>query len=321
MGYYTVMISKFTNKLCRQCKRLLIQTSACSFFVWVSLVSCRAVTTITPAPTYSSTNTVLLATVTQRPTEQVLPPTLTVTHTQETDPTPSPNAIPVCVSLFYEENAQVELISPQGTRVLVDVYDPGLLSTLVEKRDILLTTHTHWDHINNEFLETFPGRQLTNQSGLIEAGDVRIQGIPSAHNVGDAFLPAGGTNYIYIVEIGGLRIAHFGDIGQESFTTEQLETIGRLDVAIMQLANPYSDMSAGNQKGIKLMEQVGPKLIIPTHINLDVAKLAAAQWHGYYVDQPAVTICPSDLMDRTYILFLGEAARFAERLSLEKVDW
>lgn len=160
------------------------------------------------------------------------------------------------------------------------------------------------------------------QSGVIEAGDVRIQGITSAHNAGDALMPEGGTNYIYLVEVGGLRIAHFGDIGQDTLTSEQLELLGKVDIAITQLANPYSDMSAGNQKGIKLMEQVGPKLIIPTHVNLDAAKLAVARWQGVYNEQSSVTICPSNLPDQSSVLFVGQARmRFAERLNLGKVNW
>lgn len=33
------------------------------------------------------------------------------------------------VKLYYEENAQVELISPKGSRVLIDVHDPNALSS------------------------------------------------------------------------------------------------------------------------------------------------------------------------------------------------
>lgn len=311
------MERKFTKKLSRQSERLLFRTIICSLLLWLSLVSCRTETTSLPSQTSPPTDKIPPATVAPRSTEQVLHPTLTTTFTPEADPTSSATATQDCVQLFYEEYAQVELISPQGVRVLLDVYDPGLLSNPANEGDILLTTHTHWDHVNNAFQESFPGRQLMTKSGVIDAGDVRIQGIPSAHNVGDLLVPEGGTNYIYVVEMGGLRIAHFGDIGQDVLTSEQLDALGQVDVAITQLANSYSDMSAENQKGLKLMEQVGPKLIIPTHLNLDAAKLAVARWQGLYIDQPSVTICSSDLMEQTSILLMGEMGRsFAERLNL-----
>ena len=120
----------------------------------------------------------------------------------------------------------------------------------------------------------------------------------------------------------GLRIAHFGDIGQDALTPEQLNALGEVDVAISQLVNPYSFMSAKNQKGFNLMDQVKPLLIIPTHFDLDTAKLAAARWLGLFNGQPSATICESDLTDQTSILFMGEwGETFAERLNLMKVNW
>jgi L-ascorbate metabolism protein UlaG (beta-lactamase superfamily) len=206
--------------------------------------------------------------------------------------------------------------------VLADVYDPELLSKPAVEDDILLTTHTHWDHLNSEFQETFPGKQLMIQAGTIEAGDVVIQGIPSAHNAGDALKGDGGTNYIYLIEAGGLRIAHFGDIGQDALTDNQIDLLGEVDVAITQLANPYSDMTAKNLKGIKLMEQLNPRLIIPTHVNLDSATLAVKQWKGLYSVSPLIELCASVLPDQTQILFLGQfAQQFADRLNTSQIDW
>ena len=55
-----------------------------------------------------------------------------------------------------------------------------------------------------------------------------MRGIASAHTARDyeEFKPEGGSNYIFIVDMGGLRIAHFGDIGQEYLTEEQLAALG-----------------------------------------------------------------------------------------------
>jgi formylglycine-generating enzyme required for sulfatase activity len=221
------------------------------------------------------------------------------------------------VTIYYEENAQVEIVSPQGGRVLVDVYSPELLSTPPGAQDILLTTHTHPDHINQDFLASFLGQQLMARSGKIALPGMTILGIPAAHNAGDALRPKGGTNYIFLVETSGLRIAHFGDIGQAALTAEQLRALGQVDIAITQFANPYSDMDATNQKGFKLMEQLNPRLIIPTHVNYDTAQLAAGRWDGLYTDLSSVTLCPENLSDQTQILFMGQAAtNYAPRLNL-----
>ena len=272
-----------------------------------------------------------LATPLPIPTETSYPPTampsatpsatLTPTSTEiisgETATPTTPNTPCTGVTIHYEENAQVEIVSPQGVRVLLDVYSPENLSSPATAQDILLTTHTHPDHVSQEFLASFPGPQLMAQAGKINLPGLTIQGIPSAHNVQDSLKPEGGTNYIFLLATGGLRIAHFGDIGQDALTAEQLSTLGQVDIAITQFANPYSDMNAANQKGFRLIEQLKPRLIIPTHLNLDTAQIAGGQWKGFYTDQPFVSLCQVDIPEETQILFMGQAAaKFAARFNL-----
>ena len=60
------------------------------------------------------------------------------------------------LKLYYEENAQIELISPEGLRVLIDVHDPSALSSPPTAKDVLLTTHNHGDHRRLDFVSSFP---------------------------------------------------------------------------------------------------------------------------------------------------------------------
>lgn len=84
----------------------------------------------------------------------------------------------------------------------------------------MLTTHNHGDHYRLDFFNSFAGRQLKVKTGDIKLEDVTIRGIASAHNEGDEPRPEDGSNYIFIIDMGGLRIAHFGDIGQDALTNE-----------------------------------------------------------------------------------------------------
>ena len=277
------------------------------------LMGCSNNPASTPTALPVSTSTTLLRTPTVRLTEIPLTATFplsteTATAIPPTAIPPTATPLPACVTLHYGEYAQFEIISPTGQRVLVDIYDPEKLSSPAVDGDILLTTHTHWDHVNEDFLAAFPGQQLFAQVGNIDLPGVNIQGIASAHNAGDRLKPEGGTNYLYVIDIAGLRIAHFGDIGQNTLTDEQLGILGKVDIAITQLNNPYSEMNAENRKGIHLMEQVQPGLVIPTHLNLDTVKLAVVLWPGFYAETPSVEICKSDLSKQTQILLMGEAA-------------
>ncbi|MFZ6028386.1 MAG: MBL fold metallo-hydrolase [Chloroflexota bacterium] len=226
------------------------------------------------------------------------------------------------MTLFYGGYAQVELSAPGSPRVLIDVGDPMHLSSPVTGTDVLLTTHTHWDHFNADFQSSFPGEQLMAREGWLAPGSVTIRGIASAHNEGDVFKPQGGTNYIYLIEMAGLRIAHFGDIGQKTLTEVQLEWLMPVDVAIIQLANANSDMDAANQKAFTLIEQVDPRLIIPTHVDLDTARLAVARWPGLYHEDASLVLCGADLPGQAQVLFVGQpATTFLASLDLQPVHW
>jgi hypothetical protein len=62
------------------------------------------------------------------------------------------------VTIYYEGNAQAELLCCEGTRILIDVALPDRLSKPATKSDILLTTHMHSDHYNPRF--AFPGKKI-----------------------------------------------------------------------------------------------------------------------------------------------------------------
>lgn len=223
---------------------------------------------------------------------------------------PAASATPAVkgVTLTYGDNAQVELVTATGRHIYIDVYNADSLTKPPSADDILLTTHLHGDHYYRAFVDGFPGRQLFTSEGKIELTDVTVTGLASAHNSGDEIKAVGSTNYIYIIEAGGLRIVHFGDIGQDVLTEGQLAAIGKVDLAITQFANSFSNMSAANLKGFNLMDQVKPHLILPTHSDSASIKIAAGRWPGYYSETPTVTLSPADLPGETSLLILGMLA-------------
>lgn len=222
-------------------------------------------------------------------------------------PTEKSAAAPVLIS--FQEGSQFEITTPDGTRILIDVVNPAALSQPPAEKDVLLITHAHRDHFNAAFADAFPGQQLRFQEGKIQLADASIQGIVAGHNAGDKLDPEHGTDYIYIIDTGGLRIVLFGDIGQETLTDEQLAALGQVDVACMQLSNSYSAMNLDNKKGFNLMDQVKPRLIIPTHHDLDTAQYAVEKWSGYYWDQKVMPLTPDQLPAETRVLFMGSASK------------
>jgi L-ascorbate metabolism protein UlaG (beta-lactamase superfamily) len=224
------------------------------------------------------------------------------------------------VAFYYEENAQFELVSPQGIRVLIDVGSRSKLSAPPTSTDILLTTHSHNDHFDINFANMFPGQQLNQKEGVLEVADVKIKGIKSAHN-GDT---PKGDNYIFVIEMGGLRIGHFGDCGQSKLTQTQLDQIGQLDVMITQLQNSYSGVSLENRKAFILIKKLNPKLVIPTHGNEspDVIESAINKWPKAYVATGKILISPSRLTESTQLLVLGDSiTETAYKKMYQMAEW
>jgi len=215
------------------------------------------------------------------------------------------------ITLYYQGNAQFEIVSPAGVHIWFDVIDTGQFTAQPTINDVMLTTHSHTDHYDSKLAETFPGQKLNFQEGEINVSDVKVKSIVSAHNSYDSLVPADkGTNYIMIVDVGGLRIAHFGDIGQDALTDEQLQTLGDVDIAITQFDNSFSDMSVTNKKGFNLMDQLKPKLIIPTaHVSQPAVAIAVEKWKGYvYTDTGGVKISKIDIPTERSILIFGPLA-------------
>ena len=157
---------------------------------------------------------------------------------------------------------------------------------------------------------------INHTEGEITLPDVAIKGIASAHNAHGTPQPEEGSNYIFVVDVDGLRIAHLGDVGQDELTQEQLDALGEVDVAIMQLVNSYSQMDVVNKKGFNLMAQVKPKLIIPTHGggNMEAIEYAMELWQASVVSEGGATIGRLDLSGEPQLLLTGQMASSFQKI-------
>jgi L-ascorbate metabolism protein UlaG (beta-lactamase superfamily) len=221
--------------------------------------------------------------------------------------TPAPTGTPEPkVTIYYEENAQFELIGPTGRRVLIDVYNPPALSNPVTDQDILLVTHSDTDHFNSRFVASFPGQQLVQQEGEIDLPEVSISGVASAH-VGRGE----NSNTMFLIELGGLRIAHLGDLGQGQLTPQQLDALGKVDIAICLLSTSTLSPDTSEQvfnKISTIMAQLEPRVFIPTHLDDSTLTLALETWKGAADTDVPTMIGRQDLPAEFTLLMLGDFA-------------
>jgi len=239
-------------------------------------------------------------------------------------PTPQSTATdePSGITLTYGDNAQVELVTPTGRHIYIDVWNVSLLTQQPGADDILLTTHMHPDHYFDEFIDTFPGQKIVMTTGAIDLPDVKITAVVSAHLPADPLEAEKATNFLFVIETGGLRIVHFGDCGQLTFTDAQMAVFGKVDLAVTQFSNSFSMMDAANRTGINQMDQVKPRLIIPTHYDRATLEIAVGLWPGFYAKTRTITLAPASIPEKTSLLLMGAEYTIGAYASLYKLpEW
>lgn len=207
--------------------------------------------------------------------------------------------------------AQVELTGPDGVHILIDVADPDSLSCVPTERDILVTTHLHYDHIKKYFADSFPGQQIRMERGEITRPGLRIRSIIASHNAYPPSHVLGGDDFIIVIDWGSLRIVHFGDFEQTEFTADQLAELADVDIAFVPLYNPVIG---------RAVEQAKPRLLIPTHMsNSSGMKELVQRWPVREVEQDWVRLAKGDVPVDTTLLLVGDwARRFAGIFRLDR---
>jgi L-ascorbate metabolism protein UlaG (beta-lactamase superfamily) len=150
-----------------------------------------------------------------------------------------------------------------GRTVVIDPFDDTVgYGRLALDADALLITHEHFDH--NEKRAVRPlGKDLdlvVSTPTQVVAGSVIVTGILSDHDNDGGEI--NGKNRMYLFQMGGLRIAHLGDLGQDSLTQIQKSFLGQVDVLFVPVGGVVT-IDAAQAK--KVVEALNPRFIFPMH--------------------------------------------------------
>jgi L-ascorbate metabolism protein UlaG (beta-lactamase superfamily) len=123
----------------------------------------------------------------------------------------------------------------------------------------LLVTHEHMDHNGIEAVIGEPA-MLRSTAGTHESPLGEVTGIASEHD--DQAGTARGPNTIFVFELDGIRVAHFGDFGQKGLREEQQDAIGEVDLLIIPVgAGP----TIGAEQAELIVERLAPRWVVPMH--------------------------------------------------------
>ncbi len=168
----------------------------------------------------------------------------------------------VSKSTGYPFNSYI-ITSIGGETIVVDPTQMPSKDVIDLNPAAIISTHAHGDHVDIAFSDSYDCPKIMYTKEDITTRDFHIYTIWSQHN--ETPLAENSGNVIVVFEVDGLRIAHMGDIGQTEITEQQLEELGKIDIAFMQLENSFSNMNIINEKGFILLEQFNPTIVIPTH--------------------------------------------------------
>lgn len=125
--------------------------------------------------------------------------------------------------------------------------------------DLLLVTHEHRDHNAVERVAGEPA-MVRSLAGRFETPVGTVVGVSSEHDA--AAGSERGHNTIFVFELDGLRIAHFGDFGQAALRPEQREAIGAVDLVFVPVGGGPT-IGGAAAAGIAL--SLGARWVVPMH--------------------------------------------------------
>jgi L-ascorbate metabolism protein UlaG (beta-lactamase superfamily) len=129
--------------------------------------------------------------------------------------------------------------------------------------DLVLVTHEHLDHNGVEAISGAPAI-VRSTAGRLESPIGEVVAVASEHD--DAAGTERGPNTIFVFELDGIRVAHFGDFGQSSLRDEQAAAIGQVDLLFV----PVGDgPTIGAEQAIEIAGRLGAKWIVPMHYRTD----------------------------------------------------
>jgi L-ascorbate metabolism protein UlaG (beta-lactamase superfamily) len=129
--------------------------------------------------------------------------------------------------------------------------------------DVLLITHEHFDHNGAEVVTGAP-EVIRSTAGVFSTELGEVTAIASEHD------PAAGTqrgpNTIFVFELDGRRVCHFGDFGQPAMRAEQRHAIGDVDLLMIPVGGgPTLDA----EQAVRVVSELRPRWIVPMHYRTD----------------------------------------------------
>ena len=150
-------------------------------------------------------------------------------------------------------------IKTSSISLICDPFDPKEVGLKLpsQEADIVTVSHHHGDHDNVEVVKN--ARKIIDGPGEYEIGGVSIMGYNTYHDGENG--EKRGRNTIYLIEVGGVRILHLGDLGH-SLSDKLVEEIGEVNILMINAGHP---MALSASEATKVVHTIEPQIVLPMH--------------------------------------------------------
>jgi L-ascorbate metabolism protein UlaG (beta-lactamase superfamily) len=132
--------------------------------------------------------------------------------------------------------------------------------------DIVTVSHDHYDHNASSLVAGDPF--VVDGPGEYEIKGVNIIGVSSFHDNKKG--QDRGKNTMFNLRVDGVNITHLGDLGQDELTSEQIDSLGNVDILMVPAGGVYTiDASIA----AKIVASLESSIIIPMHFQDKDSKL------------------------------------------------
>ena len=166
-------------------------------------------------------------------------------------------------------HASVMLESKEGKIIYIDPYI--LPEGDVEKADLVIFTHEHYDHCVDPSKIKKDDTILIGSNCKYAQNDIKpkdkitldwvVIDAVYAYNVNKKFHPKGAGVGV-IVNIDGVRIYHASDT---DFIPEMKELKGKVDIALIPIGGTYT---MNVDEAVEAVKAIKPKIVVPIHYNI-----------------------------------------------------
>ncbi len=178
---------------------------------------------------------------------------------------------------YTSDGVKIEWLGHAGFKIkgknVVIYIDPYMISGDVEKADLILITHDHYDHCDPESVDKIKkegtvivttgeavkklgaGKKIGAGESITEKG-VKIKAV-HAYNIGKHFHPEG-YGLGFVIRVDGLNIYHAGDTDH----IYEMKNLGGIDVALLPVGGTYT---MSEEEAAKAVDMIKPKTAIPMH--------------------------------------------------------